>query len=310
MSQPEELSDEQFRQLYAQVSTWGRWGSADRRGALNYITPGRLRAASAEVRTGLAVSMSQPVDLVASADNPHPPLHHMTVLPDVPVDSGTLRFAMDYVGMNLHGDAQSHIDALCHVIYDGMLWNGVPGETLTSAGAAELSIDVAHNGIVGRGVMLDIPRLQGRAWLEPGEQVLAADLLAAEESQHVRVQSGDLLFVRVGHRRRRDELGPWDVANARAGLHPSAMEFVAEREVAALGSDSNNDAGPSAVPGVAFPIHVLAVNAMGMHLLDFLQLEGLARECELRDSWSFLCAIAPLRLAEATGSPINPIAIL
>ncbi|MFF1839762.1 cyclase family protein [Streptomyces sp. NPDC058231] len=117
--------------------------------------------------------------------------------------SGGLHFAMDSFPMNVHGDADSHIDALCHVIYDGTLHGGVAASSVTSGGAEELSIAVASDGIVGRGVLLDIPRLRGVAWLEPGDHVTADDLTAAETAQHVRVSEGDLLFVRVGHRRRR-----------------------------------------------------------------------------------------------------------
>jgi len=147
-------------------------------------------------------------------------------------------------------------------------------------------------------------------WLEPGDHVTADDLTAAETAQRVRVGEGDLLFVRVGHRRRRAESGPWDAAHARAGLHPSAMEFLAERRVAVLGSDSNNDTAPSSTEGVAFPVHVLAVHALGLHLLDYLQFEDLVPLCEREERWSFLCVVAPLRLPAATGSPVNPIAIL
>jgi kynurenine formamidase len=144
--------------------------------------------------------------------------------------------------------------------------------------------------------------------LEPGDCVTAADLVAAQKAQRVNVGPGDLLFVRVGHRRR-DELGPCDAADARAGLHPQAMDYLAGRQVAALGSDGNSDAAPSAVDGVAFPVHVLAINAMGLHLLDYLQFEDLLPVCETAGRWSFLCVIAPLRLPGGTGSPVNPIAI-
>jgi kynurenine formamidase len=169
---------------------------------------------------------------------------------------------------------------------------------------------LARDGIVGRGVLLDIPRLDGRRWLEPGECVTGDALAAAEMVQHVTVGQGDLLFVRVGHRPRRDHYGPWDAAQARAGLHPTAMEFLAERRVAVLGSDGNNDTAPSVVAGVAFPVHVLAIHAMGMHLLDYLHFEALLTVCQEEDRWSFTCVIAPLRLPAATGSPVNPIAIL
>jgi kynurenine formamidase len=140
--------------------------------------------------------------------------------------------------------------------------------------------------------------------------VTAAELTGAAEAQQVSVGPGDLLFVRTGHRRRRSESGPWDAAKARAGLHPAALEFIAERNVAVLGSDSNSDAAPSVAEGVELPVHVLAINALGLHLLDYLQFEDLVPLCESAGRWSFFCVIAPLRLAHGTGSPINPIAAI
>jgi kynurenine formamidase len=219
-------------------------------------------------------------------------------------------FAADQITMSVHGDVDTHIDALCHVSYGGTLYNGVPAGAVTSQGAAELSIDDVRDGIVGRGVLLDIPRLRGVPWLEPGEHVTAAELAAAEQAQQVRAGPGDLLFVHVGHRRRRGELGPWDVARYRAGLHPDTVEYLAERQIATLGCDSNSDTAPSVVDGVAFPVHVLAINALGLYLLDYLQFDDLVPACEAAGRWSFLCVIAPLRLPGGTGSPVNPIAIL
>ena len=221
-----------------------------------------------------------------------------------------LAFSMDRIAMNIHGNADSHLDALCHVIFDGELYNAVAADTVTAAGAAELSIGVAAGGIVGRGVLLDVPRSRGVPWLEPGEDVTVADVLAAERDQRVRVGQGDIVLVRVGHRRRRDELGPWDAAGARAGLHPTVLPLLAGRRIAVLGSDGNNDTAPSAVAGVAFPVHVLAVNALGVHLLDYLQFTELRQVCAEIGRWSFLCVIAPLRLPAGTGSPVNPIAIV
>lgn len=151
--------------------------------------------------------------------------------------------------------------------------------------------------------------LRGIPWLEPGDVVTAAELAQAAEAQQVTVGPGDLLFVRVGDRRRRSEIGPWDAAHARAGLHPAALEFIAERKVAVLGSDGNSDTSPSTAEGVELPVHVLAINALGVHLLDYLQFDDLVPLCEAAGRWSFFCAIAPLRLPHGTGSPINPIAV-
>ena len=267
-------------------------------------------AAALEVRSGRTVTLAAPMETEPSHDNPEPSEHQMTGPADSRPMVAGLHFAMDRIALNIHGNADSHIDALCHVIYDGKLYNEVPAQTITSTGATTLSIDEAHDGIVGRGVLLDIPRLRHVPWLEPGDHVTAEDLSAAEEAEGLQVSRGDLLFVRVGHRRRRNELGAWSAAQARAGLHPTALEFLAGRQVALLGSDGNNDTAPSTTVGVEFPVHTLAINSMGLHLLDYLQFEDLVPICEQERRWSFLCVIAPLRLPAATGSPVNPIAIM
>jgi kynurenine formamidase len=301
-----ELSAAQFQALYDRVKQISRRGPADRRGALNNIEPAQVTAAAADVRSGRTVSLAAPILSEVAPDNPDPAVHEM--MHDSVPASG-LAFAMDRVAMNIHGNADSHIDALCHVMFDGTLYNGVDAHAVTAAGATELSIEVASDGIVSRGLLLDIPRARRRPWLEPGDYVTANDLITAEAAQRVRIGQGDLLFVRVGHRSRQRALGPWDSASARAGLHPAAVELLAERRIAALGSDGNNDTASSVAEGVDFPVHVLAINAMGLHLLDWLALDDLVAACEELNRWSFLCVIAPLRLRGGTGSPVNPIAI-
>ena len=159
-------------------------------------------------------------------------------------------------------------------------------------------------------MLLDIPRLRGVPWLEPGDHVTPDDITAAELDQGVRIGQGDILLVRVGHRLRRRERGPWDAAATRAGLHPSVLPLLAERQIAVLGSDSNNDTAPSVADGVGFPVHVLAINALGLMLLDYLSFGELVPLCEQAGRWSFLCVIAPLRLPTGTGSPVNPIALM
>jgi len=304
------LSAAEFRALYQRLAEATGRGADDRRGALGNVTPAAVLAAAGEVRSGRTVSLERPIENVPSADNANPLQHEMIGHAADPIRVPGLEFAADRFRMNVHGDADSHIDALCHVIYDDHLYNGVDVETLTPTGASALTIETAHDGIVGRGVLLDIPRVRGVSWLEPGDYVSGDDLVAAERDQGLRVGQGDLLFVRVGHSRRRAEVGPWDAADARVGLYPTAMEFVADRQVTVLGSDGNNDTAPSTTEGVAFPVHVLAINAMGLQLLDYLQFEELVPLCEEANRWSFLCVIAPLRLPAATGSPVNPIAIL
>ena len=305
-----QVSADEFRSLFEAVCTWGRWGEREERGALNYLTTDRIAAAARLVRSGVTVTLSQPLKTEGRIDCPEPAVHRMTMLPDFDVGSGSVRFAKDYVGLDYHNDGHSHVDAFCHVAYEGRIYGGKPSESVTADGAEVGAIDLLEDGLVGRGVLLDVPRLRGVPWLEPGEHVFCEDLEAAEQKQGVSVGTGDILLVRTGHARRLAELEPWDTGKSKAGLHPTTASFLAERGVAALGSDGNNDTAPSTTDGVGFPIHVLAINAMGIHLLDYLQFEDLVPRCEEAERWEFLFAAAPLRIVRGTGSPLNPIAVL
>jgi kynurenine formamidase len=293
-----DMTEGQFRELFEALSNWGRWDDDGGRGALNHLTPARIVAAAQLVNTGVTVTLSQPLRTEASIAVPKPADHHMTMLTDVDIGSGSVRFAKDYVGVDYHNDGHTHIDAFCHVAFDGSFFDGQRG-----------AIDILKDGLVGRGVLLDVPRVRGVPWLEPGEHVFPDDLEAAERAQGVTVRTGDILLVRTGHTRRQAELEPWDTAHAKAGLHPTTASFLADREVAALGSDGNSDTAPSTTEGIGFPIHVLAINALGVHLLDYLQFEDLARRCEEEGRWEFMFVAAPLRVPDGTGSPLNPLAV-
>jgi kynurenine formamidase len=299
----------EFGELFRALCNWGRWGPEDERGALNHLTPERVAAAAMLVQEGTAVTLSVPLNTEAAAHNPKPADHYMTELGPPDRAQHSVHFLKDYVGADYHNDGHSHIDALCHIAYEGLMYNGRSVETVTAGGAEVNTIRVLKDGLIGRGVLLDIPRARGVSWLEPGEHVFRNDLEVAEREQRVSVQPGDILLVRTGHARRLAELGPWDTAAAKPGLHPTAMPFIAERSVAALGSDGNSDTAPSSTDGVDFPIHVLAIAAMGIHLLDYLQFEDLRALCEQRGRWEFLFACSPLRIEGGTGSPVNPTAV-
>jgi kynurenine formamidase len=307
------VSAREFADVYEACKNWGRWGPDDERGALNYITPAHVRAASALVRSGRTITCGWPLDTVAGPDNPKPVVHHMTMLQDADIGDGggRLRFTCDFVGIEFHGDAHSHIDALCHVVYDGKLYNGLPvTAAVSSVGASRQTMDVAKDGLVSRGVLIDIPRLRGTGWVEPGEAVMREEIEAAEQAQGVHMGEGDIVLFRTGHARKRLDQGPWDAANAKAGVHTTAMPLFWERQVAAIGYDGDGEAVPSNCEGVMYPIHAIGVNAMGLYFLDSLYLEDLAAACVQAGSSEFLCVIAPLRLAAGTGSPVNPIAVL
>ena len=102
-----------FESMFEAVKNWGRWGADDELGTLNYITREHVKRAAGLVKSGRSVSMAIPINTVAGPDNPHPAIHYMTQNHDLDIGSGRLRFAMDFLGMECHGDCHTHIDALC-----------------------------------------------------------------------------------------------------------------------------------------------------------------------------------------------------
>ena len=154
---PRPVSRQEFDRLFEQLSNWGRWGSDDERGTLNYIKPEHIQSAARLVRAGRSVSLSLPINKVAGPDNPRPALHYMIHRHDVDIPEGAPRFATDFMASEFHGDSFTHIDALCHVSHQGRLYNGKPASSVTGLGAKIQDITAFAHGIVGRGVLLDIP---------------------------------------------------------------------------------------------------------------------------------------------------------
>ena len=307
------VSLEEFERLFESVKNWGRWGPDDQLGTMNFITPEHVRAAAGLVRSGRRVSMEIPINTVAGPDNPNPAIHFVSQGHDIDIGSGGLRFGLDFMGMACHGDCHTHIDALCHISYNGLTYNGHRAEeVLTSKGATSLDIANYGNGVVGRGVLLDVPRFRGVEWLEPGDAVTRAELEACEEAQHVRLGEGDILVFRTGHHARRLALGAWDNGpdgEGKAGLHVDTIPWMHERRIAAFLPDGDGEAIPSVVEGIAYPIHALQIVAMGMLASDSLQFEDLSKACQEEGRFEFMVIGLPLRLPGGTGSPWNPIAI-
>jgi kynurenine formamidase len=292
--------------VFEATKRWGRWGEDDDRGALNLLTPERVAKAATLVRDGITVPCGRRLATVPAVDNPNPALHHMLRAGDVGAQGG-LQWSGDFVGVAFHGNSVSHIDALCHVFVDGQMYNGAPASEVTSVGAGRSSIEVAEDGIVGRGVLLDIPRLRGADWLEPGDAIAPDEL----DATGVSVDPGDIVLVHTGRDRRREALGPWNTyTDGLAGLDGECARWLREKDPSVLGADGVSDVMPPSNPDQPLPIHKCALAGMGIHLLDNLRLDRLADACAERSRWEFLFVVAPLQIGGGTGSPVNPIAIL
>src|SRR5690606_21411917 len=206
----------------------------------------------------------------------------------------------------------THVDALSHMFVRGEMYNGIPASEVRSTGARRNTVMALADGVVGRGVLLDVSGAHGGTSIAGNGVVRLADLEAAEQRQGVRVGTGDILLVSTGRDARRREAGgvlnPFD---GMAGLHPECLPWLHEREVAMLGCDGISDPMPGiGVPNWPFPIHQIGIVAMGLHLVDNMALGELADACAARERWSFLFMLGALRIPGGTGCPVNPIAVL
>ncbi|MCY3919688.1 MAG: cyclase family protein [Chloroflexi bacterium] len=304
-----QLSGADVTEIAQQVSNWGRWGPDDERGALNLITPARRAAAAALIRDGETVSCARPLPTGPAPNNPFPVQHLMLATGDARPRVGPAA-AMDYFAIAPHGMATTHIDALCHIFTGDKMFNGYDRSEVRSDGAHKLSIMAGKDGILGRGVLLDIARLRGVGWLDKGEPIGVEDLEAAEAAQGVTAGPGDILLIGTGRDRAEAEAGgPWDYLEGLAGLHAETLPWLRERDIAMLGCDGVSDVMPSGIPDAWMPLHEVIIPWMGVHLIDNMQLDRLAAACREREQYAFCLVFAPLRLRRGTASPVNPLAI-
>jgi kynurenine formamidase len=291
-------------QWMKELSNWGRWGKDDQLGAVNLITSSKRKQAAALVKEGFSVSLAHDTLKDKAPDNSSPFNHAMTTT------GRTARgqFSVDQYSVSYHGYAHTHMDSLCHMFYKGQMYNGFKQETIVESGAEKLAIHNFKSGIFTRGILMDIPKLKGVPYLEPGTPIYPEDLDAWEKQAGIKVSSGDVVFIRTGRWALRAAKGPWDVGSKSAGLHASSARWLKQRDVAMLGSDAASDVSPSGVPNVVQPIHQLVLIAIGMPIFDNCDLELLSAQAAKRKRYEFLITAAPIPVTGGTGSPLNPIA--
>ena len=285
-----------------ELSNWGRWGAQDQKGTINLITAAKRKQGAGLVKEGFSVSLARDAEKEKAPDNPSPFGHVMTSTGQGGRSTG------DEYSVRYHGYAHTHMDSLCHFQYEGKLYNGVAIQEVTEKGAGKNAVTNFKSGIFTRGILMDLPRLKGVAYLEPGTPIYPEDLEAWEKKAGIKVGPGDVVFIRTGRWARRDKLGPWEVGRSSAGLHASCAPWLKARDVAMLGSDAASDVLPSGVEGVVQPIHTLVLVAMGMPIFDNCDLEAVGAAAAERKRWEFLVTAAPIPVPGGTGSPLNPIA--
>jgi kynurenine formamidase len=302
----------ELKALAQRVSNWGRWGADDQRGTLNFITPESVRRGVAAVRRGVTFSLSIPYDengpqmgLIPGRINPQ----RTVLMANAAFTGDPSDFTTSDDRVEMGVQAATHWDALAHVGYEGLLYNNTPDAAITQdGGAARLGIE--HYGpIVSRGVLLDVARLQGVEYFDEGYAIDSDDLAAAEERAGVTVEPGDVLLVRTGqmHWLRRGDRQRF--ADPSPGLGVGAIEYLHDKEVAAVASDTLTfEVWPGEDPAALLPVHMIDLRDMGLVQGQLWALDELAADCADDGLSEFLLAATPLPITHAVGGPVAPTA--
>ncbi|HXJ79739.1 MAG TPA: cyclase family protein [Candidatus Methylomirabilis sp.] len=284
---------------FKELNNWGRWGDADQRGTVNLITAAKREAALKLVRSGRTVSLARDI-------GPQPALMYHAAFPtnrervDIVVD----RFDLVY-----HGYSITHIDALCHIGWDGQLYNGRPFmQSLSPTGASWCPIDPLFDGITSRGVLLDVAEGRKEGHVTIGQPVTPRELDAAAARAGVRVEPGDVVVVRSGDEAFRRAHPEWvPRISPHPGLHLACLEWFREKDIAAISWDMM-DERPIGYVGFGMGVH-LAIPFLGLALVDNTNPERLAEACREEGRYEFLFTATPIRLVGSTGAPAHPLAI-
>jgi len=296
--------------MYVALRNWDRFGPGDERGALGFQDEANRLAAVRTVSIGESVSLARDLATEPVPESPTPAQHHMLNAGDARDANGIPGYeaARDHLALDLHGLHTTHVDALSHMFVRGEMYGGRPASEVRSDGArANTVLSMAH-GVVGRGVLLDVPRALGVPFLDQGEVVTADELEAAERAQGVEVRRGDVVLVAWGRDARQRTKQGFD---GFSGLHANCLPWIHHRQVAVLGSDGISDPMPFVgTPHWPFPVHQIGITAIGLHLIDNMALEQLSARCAAIGRWEFLFVMSPLRIVRGTGCPVNPVAVL
>jgi kynurenine formamidase len=300
-------------------NNWNRWGALDERGTANFIDPAMIAHAATLITTGHVISCAVPLDFATTPVPPDrpPPIHYFTFsgvdflvedAPDAPVPD--FHGADDYVTMALQ--TGTHWDGLAHAHHEDTLYNGYwIGNTSSYAGARRCSIDQISPGIIGRGVLLDLPRHAGIERLTPGHVISVGELVQTARAEQVRVGRGDILLLRTGHLAwyysLADKAEFW--AAGAPGIGADVVAWLHETEVAALAADNATVEVVPSETGDLHPLHPRLIRDLGMTIGELWWLDELADACAHDGRYDFFLSAPPLRIQGAVGSPVNPIAI-
>lgn len=302
-------------------TNWGKWGPEDEVGALNYLDAAQVLRGVTHIKDGKVFTLQRLIG-DPNGDPVWPgraPAEREMILDeshwdeggDGPAFPGGLHYADDKINAFLQGSTQ--YDALGHVWYDGKIWNGFDART-TIGGLDKASVEpIARRGVVGRGVLLDMARFAGKKALGAGETFNHEDLEACAETQGVTIEPRDILIIRTNHLQLFFEEGETFYESfCEPGLtySPELVDWFKDKEIPNLVTDTiANEITTDPNNGVALVLHNALMRNLGIAFTEICDLEQLADDCAEDGRYTFLYAAAPLKIHQATGSPVNPLVI-
>lgn len=304
------------------LKNWGKWGPSDEIGTLNYTSPEDIVSAAQLVRKGKVISLALPFNNNGpqGARTDYPPVGrfnpvHLMLRTGTDAWSGVLdhrkiRTADDVVIMPMQCGTQW--DALSHVFYGNAMWNGYDCRNVTSMGAEKCGIEKTKDRMVGRGVLLDIPRMLGFDVLPDGFPITSDFLDRAETHFSVKVRRGDYLLVRTGHIEAKLNTRTWDgyAGGDAPGLAFDTLDWLHKKQVAAVATDTwGVEVRPNNSNDVVSPFHWISIPIIGLTLGEIFFLGDLAQDCAEDQRYEFMFVAPALPVTGAVGSPINPLAI-
>jgi kynurenine formamidase len=304
------------------LKNWGRWGADDQIGTLNYTRPEDIVAAARLVQKGKVFSLALPFDNRGpqGGKTNYPstgrfnPVHVMlrtgTDAYSGVLDARKIRSADDLIIMPMQCGTQW--DGLGHIFYGDHMWNGYDVRTVTSFGAQKCGIEQTRDRMVGRGVLLDIPRLLGQEHLPDGFAVTSDLLDSAERHFGAEVGRGDFLLVRTGQVEAKLRDGNWDgyAGGDAPGLAFETLDWLHKKELAAIATDTwGVEVRPNESDEANQPWHWISIPIMGLTVGEIFDLGALAKDCAEDKRYEFMFVAPALPVTGAVGSPVNPLAI-
>jgi hypothetical protein len=293
---------------------WGVFGPDDQLGAVNFLTPERVRRAAGLVRTGAVFNVTLPLTAFDPPLYEREPLRHTVFAPD--------RNGLDDRLDGFYLQSSTHWDGLRHVrAREFGFWGGERTDSaVMQPGAGPLGIEhwVEH-GLVGRGVLLDYGRwvTAGEPAYDPFEKrsVSGAELEAVAEAQGVALETGDILCIRLGWMggyQAEDAAGRRRAATSYAFAGLAAGEEMARwlwnHRVAAVAAD-NPAVEVSPGDAAVGSLHRRLIPLLGMVLGELFDFERLAEACAADGRYDFQFVSVPLHLLGGVGSPANAVAV-